>query len=154
MCRFLPLLAALCVAFAPAPFPKTTRRTGLASISLRTFQGVWKVVSIESVDEVGAKKPAPWSVNRIRVEGDQLTYLANARQIGRNRIAIDTRKKPAFIDFYSQDHQGSKPFRVGLIKFERGRVILLFYQTSQDNRAKSFEKPPPFWWWVVLEREQ
>jgi uncharacterized protein (TIGR03067 family) len=149
MRRLLPLLVALCLAFAPAPPPR-----GAAPVTLRTFQGAWKVVSIESVDEKGGKKPTPWNVNRIRVEGDQFTYLGGDMPIGRDRLVIDASKQPALIDFYSKDRAGAEPYRVGLIKAARGRVVLLFYQTGPENRAKSFDKPPSFWWWVVLERER
>jgi uncharacterized protein (TIGR03067 family) len=147
-----PLLIPLCLGFAPAPFPKTTVREGAGQISLQTFQGTWKVVSMEAVNEKGGRKPIHWNVKRLRVEGGQLTYLGDDRDFGRDRVAIDARKKPALIDFYSQDRAGSKPYRVGLIKMDRGRIVLLFYQTEAENRAKSFDNPPPFWWWAVLER--
>ena len=87
----LPLVAMLSLAFAPAPFPKTSGRATSNQISLRTFQGRWKVVSMESVNEAGRKTTTHWNVNRIRVEDDQLTYLAGDMPIGRNRITIDTK---------------------------------------------------------------
>ncbi len=108
---------------------------------------------MESVNEAGKKTTTHWNVKRIRVEDDQLTYLAGDMAIGRNRITIDTKKRPAIIDFYSEDDKGITPFRVGLIKMDRKRVVLLFYQTAPENRAKSFDNPPPFWWWAVFERE-
>jgi uncharacterized protein (TIGR03067 family) len=146
----LVLITVLSLAFAPTPFPKTTAN----HISLRNFQGTWKVISMEAVDEGGKKKPTPWNVTRIRVKGDQFTYLAGDMQIGRDRFTIDANKKPALIDLYSPDWKEGKPYRVGLIKRDRGQVVLLFYQTGPESRAKSFSNPPPFWWWVVLEREQ
>ena len=149
----LPLLVLLSLAFAPAPFPKAPGRAGADQISLRTFQGAWKVVSIESVDQSGGKNPIHWNVTRVRVEGDRMTYLADGRDLGQDRLSIAD-GKPALIDFYPLDREDGKPYRVGLIKREGGRVIMLFYQVGPEARARSFEQPPPSWWWAVFERER
>jgi uncharacterized protein (TIGR03067 family) len=157
----LALASLICLtAFAPAPFPRPERRGGGTDIDMKSFQGTWKVISMEIVQGNGQnQRLTDWGwqttgTTGVRVKGDRWTYLNNGRDSSSYRVDIDPTKKPAAIDWFTGLNKGAndRPGMLGLIRREGSRLTILYYATGPENRPKVFENPPRGWWILKLER--
>jgi uncharacterized protein (TIGR03067 family) len=141
-------------AFAPAPFPRSKReRETFDEINLKSFQGTWKVISMEVIEQGNVPKRIPWNITHVRVKGDHWSYLVNQAENSNYRMAIDGTRKPASIDWYTDGAQPNRPGMVGLIRRQGDRVRILYYVTTPENRATSFDDPPVNWWLLTLQRQ-
>jgi uncharacterized protein (TIGR03067 family) len=160
MGRVVTALLAVCVltAFAPAPFPKPPRRGG-EEINLQGFQGTWRSVKLEGIEQNGGKREIPWGIAAVRVQNDLWTFLNKGEtENAKYRLVIDGTRKPPTIDFYSEGRggreQGGKPYMVGVMKRQGDIVQILYFSTGPENRARSFDNPPVGWWLLTLERRK
>jgi uncharacterized protein (TIGR03067 family) len=144
-------------AFAPAPFPRTSRDGDRTGIDMKRFQGTWKVISMEIVQAGGRlDKLSDWGENAqgttgVRVEGDKWTYLTNGNRSGSYWMDIDPTQKPAAVNWYTQADK-KNPGMLGLIRREGDQVTILYYATTPNNRPRTFENPPVNWWVLKLRR--
>jgi hypothetical protein len=147
--------AATAAAFAaPAPFPRSERQSERNTVTLRSLQGDWKVVSFDAIGEDGAPRDVRW-FQGVRVEADSFRYLVDGREHTRFRVAVDGRCRPAEIDFLHEPNNGiehDRPYMVGIVGRQGARVRIAYFWTAPENRAFSFESVPPRWWILVLER--
>src|SRR4051794_35673150 len=97
MSRVLPLIAALCLAFAPAPLPR--RKPAPADeFSLAHFQGYW---TFTRFDEGG-------TVKGVRVQGDRWTYVnRDGSDNARYTLVVGKGRGPVPIDWYDG---GRRPY--------------------------------------------
>ncbi len=153
MRRLLPLLAALSLAFAPAPFPKPSN-----SIDLASFQGRWKVVRMEVTLPNGGLQKYDWDIRTIRVRDSHMAYLCgNACDAKADEFpfAMSSGKGLVAIDWWlpGQKPDGS-PRMVGLMR-RRGDTIHILYKpgTGLADRPKRFENPPEGWYLKTIRRQ-
>jgi uncharacterized protein (TIGR03067 family) len=147
-------------AFAPAPFPRSERRRDRGEINMETFQGTWKVISMEIVRQGGQNQVLnDWGwqtkgTTAVRVKGDRWTYLHDGRDSSSYRVNIDSTKRPANIDWFTSFNKtpNDRPGMLGLIKREGSRLTILYYATAPENRPKGFDNPSNGWWILKLER--
>src|SRR5262249_4485884 len=137
-------------AFAPAPLPKKPQRVDPSAVSLANVQGDWRVVSFEEVIGPNDLRQSVKWFTGVRIKGEHLTYRNDQGDVHRPiQIAIDGDKRPATIDFF----QGSTdPCFVGIVRRQGNRFTILYYHTTRDRRATSFENVPLHWWVLELER--
>jgi uncharacterized protein (TIGR03067 family) len=140
-------------AFAPAPFPKSGRRGDPGVISLQNFQGNWRAVSFDSVGPNNQRSKIGLWFESVRVKGDTWIYVVGGKENLSYRLVIDGDKRPALIDYYEVQGKPERPGMVGIMRREGNRVTILYYATTPDARAKSFENVPVNWWLLVLERQ-
>jgi hypothetical protein len=102
----------------------------------------------------GDKKKIDWGVTTIKVVGEQWTFMFGDNENAKYVLVIDGSRRPATIDFYSgtKRQDGVAPYMVGLIKREGNRVTILYFSTTADKRATSFDSPPQGWWLLTLEK--
>jgi uncharacterized protein (TIGR03067 family) len=161
MCRVLTGLLTVCflTAFAPAPFPRSPRRGGGEEINLQSFQGTWRAVKLEGIEQNGGKREIPWGIAAVRVQDDLWTFLNKGdTENAKYRLDIDGTKKPSTIDFYSDGtprrNQGGKPSMVGIMRRQGDTVHILYYSTGAEKRPQNFDNPPVGWWLLTLERRK
>jgi len=148
------LLLAGPAAFAPAPFPKKVRPGSEPDVSLKSFQGTWRIVSIHSTRPDGRHIPETVSVTSIRVSKDRWTFLPDNYSGARLDLAIDHSKTPAQLTFYSVGDQKRKtPHGVGLIRRCGGRIEILYAWGGESVRPRAFEPAPDAYYLMTLERE-
>ena len=145
--------ASALTAFAPAPIPRP-RRGSEEGINLAKFQGEWRSLGLQVIGVNGEKSTINWGVTSIKVVGAQWTFMFGDQKNAEYVLVIDGSKRPATIDFYSgtKREQSATPYMVGLIKREGNRVTILYFSTTADKRATSFESPPQGWWLLTLEK--
>src|SRR4051812_23438792 len=154
--RLIVALAALggLTAFAPAPFPKTERRGERDLVTLQSLQGDWRVVSFDEIGQNGQLSNVMW-FQGVRVAGSRLRYLVGNQEQTPFRIVVDGKQRPAAIDFHNDPPPRpgpDRPYMVGIVGRDGARVKIMYYWTTPENRARSFESMPPKWWILVLER--
>jgi uncharacterized protein (TIGR03067 family) len=152
------VVALTCVpAFAPAPFPRTSRDGDRNGIDMKRFQGNWKVISMEIVQAGGQlQKLSDWGeqvqgTTGVRVQDDKWTYLGNGRDSASYWMDIDPAQKPAAVNWYTAADKKT-PGMLGLIRREGNQVTILYYATTPENRPKTFENPPVNWWILKLRK--
>ena len=148
MRRFMLLVVVLTVGFAPAPLPRADRRGQSAEITLGSFQGRWRVVSVMTSRANGQHVPFKWWVTHVRVEGNRWDLLSNDSPVSSRQFSIDVTKKPAHLNL---DDGGSKGF--GLIRLHDGQVQVLYVWGDEKARAASFDPAPEGHWLITLQRE-
>jgi uncharacterized protein (TIGR03067 family) len=140
---------------APAPFPRPVRRGDTNEITLQNFQGDWKAISMDTVQGGGRFAPAGIWFQGVRVRGDRWFYMVGGKENLNYHLKIDGGKKPPTIDYYDiTSGQAERPGMVGILRREGNRVTVLYYATTPEKRAKSFDDMPQGWWVLVLEREK
>jgi uncharacterized protein (TIGR03067 family) len=142
-------------AFAPAPLPRRARGGSDGEISLATFQGTWRVASMQSSRRDGRHLPHKWNITHFRVSGAELTYLENGSTNARYTVVIGNQGRPATIDFYNGEAKGIAPGQ-GIIR-RKGDVVEILYVFGVfggTQRAVSFEQPPDNQWLLTLHRER
>jgi len=116
MSRAALALLAFCTltAFAPAPFPKYSRRDdGQTAVSLHLFQGKWRSVKLEDIKHDGARTDTSWQITAVRVKDDLWTFLNKGdAENAKYRLTIDGTRKPATIDFYSEGVNRGRTSRI------------------------------------------
>src|SRR5262245_50589079 len=119
-------LAAL-TAFAPAPLPKTSRRTDPNLLTVANFQGDWTAVSFDYVGAGDQLSPIGLWFQGVRIRGDHWIYLVNGSESSTYRITIDNNTRPAAIDYYEVQGKPEKPGMFGIVKRQGSRVTILYY---------------------------
>jgi hypothetical protein len=145
-------------AFAPAPFPRTTRQDKDAEVSLKFLQGKW-AATLEIINEQGRPEHAPGAgVKSIVIKDDKWSHLFSTIGDDSTRamtwiISLNHRTRPVSMEWYSDSFQRQKePEMAGLVR-RRGNVVeILFYVANREKRLKSFENPPIGWWYLTLRR--
>src|SRR5262245_45045867 len=128
-------------AFAPAPFPKADRRGERGLVTLQSLQGNWRVVSFGSIGQNGQLRHVLW-FQHVHVRGNHLRYVVQGKEQNPIYVTVDGGKqRPAAIDFYPQDPKSvqDRPTMVGIVGRDGGRMKILYYWTTPENRARSFE---------------
>jgi uncharacterized protein (TIGR03067 family) len=114
MRRILPLLAVLCLAFAPLPFPKPDR----SDADLKALQGEWHraLVTIDRVvhSEVGSE-------TTIVIAGDRMKYSVAGRPTNEWEFTLDRKARPPRFD------------RKGLKGHAAGLTYLGIYRIDGDG---------------------
>lgn len=153
------LLAVLTLtAFAPAPLPRAKReRRGGEAISIETFQGHWRVTSMERTSRTGKHTPHNWQITHIRVRDDRWTFMANTTENTSYRLKIDGSKKPGLLDYYWDNANANRPNNqqpamVGIIRRAGNRVEIL-YLPGTHQKPTAFDPPPEGWWLLKLQKE-
>jgi uncharacterized protein (TIGR03067 family) len=147
-------------AFAPAPFPKAARRGGGGDeISVAHFQGYWKLVRMETIEQAGGRSEwKDWGIAGVRVKGDVWTYIeTNQKENASYSLAIPEKKGPSSIDWHSVGprREGERPSMLGLIKRDGDTVQIIAYSGVQpDQRPKRWDEPPIGWWQMTLQRSR
>ena len=143
-------------AFAPAPFPRSGPRDRTDELSLRTFQGTWRVVSMGTIAGDGKTDPYVWNVTHVRVTKDRWAFLAGDQDVSNNyterRVGIDPTKKPIHFNYFSPGDAPDRPSGVGLIRKQGRRVEIVYQWASESDRGRSFDALPVGHWLMVLER--
>src|SRR5262245_35932072 len=111
-------------AFAPAPLPRQERRGQGDEITLETFQGNRRVLSIYHSRSEGQPMPVAVSTIIVRIVNDRWTYFTNDVESPTYYVTLDHSKRPALLNFYS-DQQKTHLFAVGLIRQRGGKVEVL-----------------------------
>jgi uncharacterized protein (TIGR03067 family) len=108
MRRILPLLAVLCLAFAPAPFPRP--RNGPNDPrpdDLRRMQGTWVFAyNVQKGVQTRATSDSRWVI-----AGDTLTTIRDGEVASRCCLRLDTNTKPGSIDL--RNNRNSRDFTAG-----------------------------------------
>jgi uncharacterized protein (TIGR03067 family) len=153
------LLAVLIVfgvtAFAPAPFPRPSRKGEERAITVQNFQGLWRVASMKRSRATGQHEPYKWHITHVRVKDDRWAFRQNETDNGNYSIVIDNSKRPATLDFFNARKQGgARPSGVGIIRRQGARVEILYsFGITPERRAVSFHQPPDNQWVLLLERQ-
>jgi len=101
----------VCLAFAPAPFPKAGRQRG-GGHELERLQGDWSVLRT-TIDG----REFPPNEQMLTVRGRTLVYHASGRATTRWEIEVDPAKEPKELDYRGR----------------RGDVVLLIYCLRGDE---------------------
>jgi uncharacterized protein (TIGR03067 family) len=150
----LALLAfAALTAFAPAPFPKSARRDPQPEISLKSFQGKWRVTGVYSTRTDGQHIPETHRLTHIRITDDRWTFIPDNYSGARLDIAIDHLKQPAELTFYSVSDPKKNTYGVGLIRRRQNKVEILYYWGGEEYRPRGFDPAPDAYYLLTLERE-
>src|SRR5262245_13200464 len=153
MSRVLTALAALLLmtAFAPAPFPRTTRTP--EGLSVQTVQANWTVVRKESISN-GTKSIYNSGISHIRIEGDRWILMNNGKHLATYRIVIDGTKRPGTIDWYPAEKSERKQntLWVGAVKREGDYLLVMYGGSRPQNKPVTFEDPPSGWYLYTMKR--
>lgn len=141
------------LAFAPAPFPKTARREPEPETSLKSFQGTWRIVSLEDTLANGRRVRTAVSVTHVRISGDRWTFLPDNYAGARLDIAIDHAKTPAQLTFYRAGDATKKTYGVGLIRRQGDEVKILYCWGGEEGRPRTFDPAPDGYYLLTLRRE-
>jgi uncharacterized protein (TIGR03067 family) len=116
MRRMLPLLAVLCLAFAPAPFPKRSRQ---AADDLKALQGTW-------VTDNGLVEA--------RFERDRVSYYRKGALVHVYRVTLDTFAKPKAFDLAGADGRNYQ----GIYSLEKD-TLTMYSRGPRDPRPAAFK---------------
>ena len=145
------LLALSAAAFAPAPFPRHSRTGPSNEITVKTFQGTWRVTGMRRARRDGNHTPHKWSVTHVRVRDDVWTFMNNETPSTSYHITIGNTQKPAALDFYSgPGGKGDAPGK-GIIR-RKGDVVEILYSFGNVPRARRFEPPTENHWILTLKK--
>jgi len=85
-------------AFAPAPFPRTQRRGERDEITLKTFQGRWRVAKVELTTDGGTLVPyLAMTATHVRITHDRWTFMDGGREGGSRAVALDHGNNPPLL---------------------------------------------------------
>ncbi len=108
MHRVLPLVAILCLAFAPAPFPRPSNgRDDPKPDDLKRMQGTW--LSAYNIEK-GVRSKAESDIRWV-IAGDTLTSVSDGNIVSRCYIRLNTNTRPGAIDV--RDKRDSNEFAPG-----------------------------------------
>jgi uncharacterized protein (TIGR03067 family) len=139
------------LAFAPAPFPKKARPGPEPEISLKSFQGAWRIVRIDETVR-GRIIPTRVSVTGVSVKGDRWSFEPANYAGARLDLSIDHTRQPAQLTFHSVNDSQKKAYGVGLIRRRGGQVQILYAWGGEENRPRTFDPPPDGYYLMTLER--
>jgi uncharacterized protein (TIGR03067 family) len=91
---FLPLLAVLCLAFAPVPFPKPAKPDP-GKADLKKLQGTW-AVSRRTIN--GADQTARSSDMTVVITGDRIRFVVGGDPRTEWTFTLDPTKQPRLLD--------------------------------------------------------
>ena len=114
MRRFLPLIAVLSLAFAPAPFPRPLKLDP-GKEDLKKMQGEWVEIARNSDGVPIESIRGNWSV---MVVGDRISWRHSGDEYTRWRVTLDTSKSPRAMTLTNE----APADRVGVIAHSRYRV--------------------------------
>jgi hypothetical protein len=142
-------------AFAPAPFPRPSRKADNNDISLTSFQGIWRVEAFATSSSSGNHAKRDWHIKYIRVKDDQWSFMNSLESANVSyTIAIDSARRPATLDFFTSPKAANEiqPRGVGIIRRTGDKVFIIYVFGTPDSRAASFERPPDNQWVIWLEK--
>jgi uncharacterized protein (TIGR03067 family) len=132
----LALLAVLGVtAFAPAPFPRTERRSAEARLDLNAIQGVWAAVSID-VMQNGKLRRISWGVRRIYVRKGVWGFDQDGSGF---YVTLNASRRPVTIDFRSAPGEKGQTAISGVLRLQGDTLQVLYVFTQPDTRPTQFE---------------
>lgn len=141
------------MAFAPAPFPRSRGRADPTEISLRTFQGTWKIVKRQEAGQQGQYYPQSiGTVTHIRIADDLWSFMPDTYPGARLNIAIDSTKRPVQLNFYSPSDPKRSVYGVALMRRQENTIEILYTWGGEPNRSLAFETPKNGHWLMILER--
>ena len=141
-------------AFAPAPFPRAEKPSQKDEVSLKIFQGLWRVTNMQISRAGGRLDPDKALFTHVRVEQDAWTFMVNTVPGNRLLISIDATKKPARLNFYrGAAGQPQELFGVAIIRRRGDEVQVAYCWNGEDNRPASFDPLPAGLWLVTLRRQ-
>jgi uncharacterized protein (TIGR03067 family) len=117
----LPLLAILCLAFAPAPFPRINRT------DIQKLQGEWKVIS-----EAFEGRMRPHRVSAIRFAGHSLSEASGG---GRCDVILDESRCPKGMEMV-YGAKLAEPVRLCAVYTLQGDVLRICYYSIQEGRPR------------------
>ncbi len=91
---FLPLLAVLCLAFAPVPFPKPAKPDA-SKLDQKKIQGTW-AVSRRTIN--GADQTARSSDMTVVIVGDRIRFVVGGDPRTEWTFTLDPTKQPKLLD--------------------------------------------------------
>jgi uncharacterized protein (TIGR03067 family) len=141
-------------AFAPAPFPQPQRRGQQPEITLKSFQGTWRIREWRAARNDTGYLPGTQSITHVRITEDRWAFLPNNDDGAGLTISIDHTKKPAQLTFYQPSNPKREIHGVGLIRRQGTRVQVLYCWGGEESRPLTFEPPPEGPWIITLEREK
>ena len=123
MRQLLPLLAVLCLAFAPAPFPRPDRPA-----DLRKLEGEWVLVSLTSGGVTD--HPRKW----LFISGHSLSITAaGSAYVSRYRFTLNPKASPPNIDL-RMFHGNTVTHRMNSSYLLRGDELLICYHLAARDR--------------------
>jgi uncharacterized protein (TIGR03067 family) len=137
----LVLAAFGCLAFAPAPFPKTTRH--VEQDDLKTIQGDWYRVEYD-----GQPEQPPLHV---RIVGDQLNFISAS---GSYTLNLNPKKRPKHIDIRNSPNEQSPGYR-GVYRLDGDTfTYCLRSNVAEADRPLHFDTGRQGAWTAVYKRSK
>ncbi len=116
MRRTLPLLAALCLAFAPAPFPKQ-RRAEDGQRDLQAMQGVWAERFADSAT--------------VTIIGDRMEYSSEDGW----KLTLHARTTPRRIEAIGIGPRLAGKTRSGIYRLDKGKITICWRRGAAGKLA-------------------
>jgi hypothetical protein len=150
----LSLLALLGLsAFAPAPFPRSSRRGDQAELTLTAFQGRWRVTKWQGSRASGQHHLyLAQSITHVRVKGGRWEFLGSSDDVVSDyAISVLPQGTISHLDFHADDVHGTR-VGSGLIR-RQGAGIQVIYRWGADKERPAFEPPAEGGWILTMQRE-
>jgi uncharacterized protein (TIGR03067 family) len=112
MRRAIPLLALLCLAFAPAPFPRRQPPDAAGRRDLQAMQGVWAERFADSA--------------AVTITGDRMEYHPDHAW----KLTLHARADPRRVAATGVGSENAGKTRVGLYRLEKGKLIICWRRDS------------------------
>jgi uncharacterized protein (TIGR03067 family) len=140
------------LAFAPAPFPRPTRRGGNESkVSLARLQGTWTIVQIEHIGKTPQVQERH-GLETVRIERDRWSFVYRdaSKPPVVYTLAVDGSKKPAILNLMVVGQV--QPYGKGLL-LRRGNELKALYSFTKV-RPSRFEPLPSGYVLMTLRRRR
>jgi uncharacterized protein (TIGR03067 family) len=146
MRRVLSLLALVCLAFAPAPFPKPERDRSCAH--LEAVQGQW----VRTFASLGGRRVTTYSLHDVATIGGNRWSEGKAEWT----FKLTGRRSSGRIDMESTPASAARGFPSceGIYKLEGDTLTICTVAVAQGERPSSFEHPKPGVWLEVYKRKR
>jgi uncharacterized protein (TIGR03067 family) len=148
MHRALLLLAVVCLAFAPAPFPKP-KKPDLRKADLKRMQGEWTCVSFIIA---GVRQDLSTHTRTARVKGNLMAF---GRPEDTWRLTLDATGVPGRIDFHRVKPLGGIDLIRGVYRLD-GDMLTICWRLSKEekDRPTGFDLAQPNVWVHVYKRQE
>lgn len=138
-------------AFAPAPFPRSSRKgTVETGVAVTQISGVWKIIKLESSTKDGLTT-VNTQLHEVRIENNRWSFVY--REARRAPVvydlSTDPSQKPAPINFMRIGQ--TQPYGQGLV-VRQGNVMKVLYSFGASRPAR-LVPPPPGYVLLTLHRE-
>jgi uncharacterized protein (TIGR03067 family) len=142
MRRALLPLAVVCLAFAPAPFPRRERRAD-DSVAVQNLIGTWQTVALIHPPSDVVLDPNAHGVGTVSITDTRWVFASGSGF----DLRIDQAKRPAQIDL---TYEGQKnPHGMGIIE-RRGDTLRVIY--AWEKRPTGFQGQPKGCYLLTLKR--